>query len=324
MEPQESQALPAHGSIRGQRSWVCRGESGLPRASRHIPWVYTDQKVLRASRGPGDMDGWMDVVGSPSKWERLGHQRSSGLTVLSGRGSAEARINWASQVSRHKQPQGTWWLCQPRASRGPFEHGRPAPGCLRPSPAAFTRWQGANLPLPPLPDGVKGQHPMLPCLPSWPRSDLVSATRQLPGFLPVWALYFLRWHLPSKYRFRAPPQTHRMGFSGSRSRNPLLQKACQVTLLHPGVWEPRPQATRGASDSPKLTSVGDQAALEPEVSGRERSQCVSLVCSSHALPQPLPLGLGARQAPDLCNWPFWGHFTSKEEPGNSWASLRSL
>lgn len=55
--------------------------------------------------GPGDMDGWMNVVGSPSKWERLGHQRSPGPTVPSGRGRAEARINWASQTSRHEQPQ---------------------------------------------------------------------------------------------------------------------------------------------------------------------------------------------------------------------------
>lgn len=66
---------------------------------------YTDQRVWRASRGPGDMDGWMDVVGSPSKWKRMGHQRSSGLTVPSGQGRAEARINWVSQISRHKQPQ---------------------------------------------------------------------------------------------------------------------------------------------------------------------------------------------------------------------------
>lgn len=43
---------------------------------------------------------------------------------------------------------------------------------------------------------------------------------------------------------------------------------------------------------PNVTSLAEQAALEPEVSGREQSQCVSLVRSSHAPSPNLATGSG--------------------------------
>lgn len=78
MEPQESQALPAHGSIRGRGLGFVEGRVACPGPPGTSLEYIRDQRVLRALRAPINslaqvtwMDGWMWLVlqanGPPKK-----------------------------------------------------------------------------------------------------------------------------------------------------------------------------------------------------------------------------------------------------------------
>ena len=84
------------------------------------------------------MDGWMWLVlqANGRGWATKEAQASPSLL---GEGGQRHVLTGYLKSPGTSSPRRTWWLCQPRASKGPFEHGRPAPGCLRPSFASPPR-----------------------------------------------------------------------------------------------------------------------------------------------------------------------------------------
>lgn len=163
-----------------------------------------------------------------------------------------------------------------KAAPRPFEQGCPAPGSGQPPPCCLHKVTGSKSAFASPPGRGKQLNSRLPCLPGHPQSDLVSATGQLPGFLPAWALHFLQQHLLLKYRFWAPPQTYGMGFPGSRAQESVCLKSSPGHSDAP--WSVRTTALGHRwsfwCEPPKLISLGDQATLEPELLGRrEKPAC---------------------------------------------------